>query len=533
MPLNINSVGSSGVGSSTSSNGKMMYENFTDKLTSDVGGIDFSEFNTDKTLVQSDSGSENIQFPKYPSLFFEYKGDIYGYGLYETGDPNLYKASLNWASGSSSGGITYTKTVSAGKSSILTCGTIRDKVFIVGSSEYDSYNKHARLYMYDGASVVDVFGKDMLDLSDTSGNTPSSDYYAYDRATSRQYYICPVAKPDDQLVDEMIIVATYYNGTSSTNSTYVYWYQISVASNVYVKKIVKAGNESSSFPGYHGIFTTSGKYISSTWYSSYGSSSYTYLYTYNYTINENSVTLTITNHEDMDGSLMVQWSNLSYPLNNNYAVAIFNRYTSRKTNEIYLVNAKNDNISYSKISTDVAQLSSSISVWQGTYAFISFRYKDPCILTSYESSPGSSSYYYVVVRGGKISSKYTVSSNNGNYSVSGYFEKGDTIYSDDGLFKYNCNGSDSTFDTDITEFTISNPGIYTIYSRCSKLYPLDIPPLIIKTNEGIIQNLKVTEINQTTIQANTTSNIKINGMKSEYGIHQYTSDTGRFVFEVK
>ena len=539
MPLNINSVGSSGIGGSHGGNGTTIHEKYTDRMVSDIGGITFSNFNTDEKLIQSNMGSENVQYPKYPCLFFEYKNDIYAYGMPDSNMQDLYKVTtLTWAAGTSTGGITYTKIASVGKSSILTASTIRDKVFIVGSSSYDSENKTARLYMFDGTTITDVFGKDMLNLSDVSGNTPSSDSYVYSRATSRRYYICPVAKSDDQLVDEMIIVGTYYDGTSSSNHTYVYWYQISVVPNIQIKKIVKVGSTSSSLPGAQGIFTSSGKYFSSTWYNNgamYDTKYFTYLNTLNYVINENTVTLTSVKQEIMGGDYVVQWSNLSYPLNNNYAVAVFDYRGRRDTNEIYIVNAKNDDISYSKISTNVPQLNSNCigNVWTGTYAFITYRYKTPCILVSYNASPGSSDYYYINVYGGKISSEYTVSSNNGNYSISGYFEKGDTVYSDDGLFKYEYNGSTTSFNLDKYEFVIPNSGVYTIYSRCSTLHPLEVPPLILKTNTGNLMHLQITDIDQTTIQANTTSNITINGTQAKYGINQYTSDNGRFKFELK
>lgn len=537
MPVNINSVGSSGIGSGSNHKAVQEYAVYTDKLTSSLNGVDFDTLSTNNVFTWERSGSANVQYPKYPSVFTDFKNALYGNSMADSGDNGLYDINIQWPLGSTNGNLVYTKKATIGVEAILDRASIGNYMYIIGESRSDAYEKYARLYRYDGTSVTDIFGKDMIYLADIYGNTTSSDYYVEHDASSRYYYISPVVKTNGGATDDMIVVATYYDGSYSTNETKVYWYYIeSLATTPKVKYVIYVGNKSKWCPGSTAIFTDSGNMISSTTYNK-DNYSYRALFTGSYKIVDNngklSVSLTDTNNIEIGRSVSLNWSNLSEPLNNNYLVTPITGY-DRSSQQVYHITVNDGEIVTTNITVSIPQLNVTESdQWGGLCGCVTFKYTDPCVLVSYETSGYSSDYYYVNVSCGKINSSYTVKSNDGNYALTGYFRKGDTVYSDDGIYSYTTGSNTTTYSTDTKSMVIQESGIYTIHTRCSKIYPLDVPPVVIKTSDGILKHLGIVQKSSTEIQANLTSNVSVNNAEPKYGIQTYKSSNSDFLFSLK
>ena len=549
MPLNMNTIGMGNSSGNNSGDGNGL---FTDTYYEELLGYSLSNINLDtlKTLdgyetagilKSQRSGSQNMQNPNYPSIFFELNETLYGVVNNKSCHSVIYKIDITWSSPSQTNGIlssTNVASINSGTGYISTVEVVAGLAYLVVSPINSWKCENARLYRFDGNSVTDLFGKEITDLTDKYGNIVSSSHL-YN--AQHHYQISPIVTSSGGACERIMIIGMYYNGSSSTNPNYVYLYQIKIYPEVEVELITYAGANDTYYKtdySFKNIFTDNGKMFVICKPNSYVS---TYQFKYQITTDENthknSISLTDLSNQINSNKRSSFGSIISNTLNNQYLFICFNEGDSSSASQVcLLVTVKNGDFEIKQISITSYWTSTYIDdVWEGPYFFITFNHQTPYILVSYNCNSYSwSDYYYIYVGGSQIISPFTADENDGIYHLSGYFEKGDTLYSDDGIYEYTFNESTVTLESDVMELVIPESGIYEIRSRSNHINPLYKPPLTIKTTHGTIDHLKLSRIDKTTIEASLTSNLSINGENvTEGGLARYSSDTGRFVISVK
>ena len=555
MPLNMNTIGmgnSSGSSGEFGGSGGFSDTSYTESLISDSRGFDMDSISVSGpqstytgTFKYSRSGGDNILYPNYPSNFFEYNGEIYGVGCKDTNMPYIHKATITWKTNSESNGhveFTQVATVGGGGAmgTINTFEVIGEYVYFIGEDVQAYDNLHARLYRWDGTSVTDIFNKDILDLKDKRGN--GFNYYETDSASTRDYQICPVLPDGASQCKSIILIGKYYDGSNSNNPQNSWWIKINLGETFEIETIVKAATDSSLFPtrrdtGFN-IFTESGKMLVAYYFTSYSFDQYEYKINIDEELSNDSVTLTNLNKSVWSGKRNMFYSSLSAPLNNNYACVMYNESDGYGASQVaYLVNWKNNDFEVKQISIATDWLTNYYldDVWSGPWGFITFKYETPCMIVSFnESTSGSSRAHYINVGGAKVTSDYTIEKNDGKFILTSYFEKGDILYSDDGIYEYILNDETVSLGSDKNEFEISESGTYEIHSHTNSVNPLENPALTVLTVHGTLEHLKYNRVNETTVEATLTTNLTVNDEAVEPGGKAtYTSDTGRFVIKVK
>lgn len=529
MPINLNSVGASGIGGGSEPRGFSEYTKYTGKMNPVLGGFDFNTLSTTSSFSQGSSVARYTDFKN--KLYVDFLNDS---------SHKMYDVNVQFSNGNIRGSFTLTEVATIGNDYILDRESIGEYMYIIADSKSD-VDKHAyaRLYRYDGTSITDVFGTDILDLTDIYGNKSSSNWDVAN-ATSQLYRICPIVKTDGSKTDEMIIAGNYHHGSATINPTYTYWYYIeSLSTKPKVKYVIMAGSPSPTFPSGRSIFTESGN-IASTTTRLQREGSYGYEYTHGvfitgkYVINDDgdnnlSATITIDKSTDLGKRAFPSLINLAEPLNNNYLLVTAIEGGQENSQIIFHICVDGGELVVTPLFVNIYELSSVGTVWSDVKIWVSFKYRTPCFIISYTYDSNNNSS----TRFGKINSPWSVTANAGTYTLTGFFSKGDTIYSDDGIYKYTCKDEEITLDEDVRTFVIPISGLYTIYTRCSDAQPLDCPPVTVKTVHGSLEHLEITAKSNTTIQANLTSNISVNNATPIYGIHTYESDDGKFLFSLK
>lgn len=499
MPLNINSVGSSGIGGSGNGIGTYVSEpDISEELKLSYGSIavDMNSIGYTSPLVSKSSSNIAIEDLAIPQI--QFKNEYYGFQrYYNTYSGNIYKCTLN-----SNGSITRTIVASVNRicdNSWFVCGNYM--WFIDGNN---------KLYRYDGSTCTDI-----MSLPTMYTSSPPTTHYnnvipmndngtkvliihkIYGQIDYGGYSILKVS-PDGYIINSSFgIDPNNKTIPSKLMSSWIDYIKFVTENKMIIAELGQDMNKS----GYPGTIT---------WKE------------YNVTFNETRIngvltypctrTLikTILSKKTMKyNRICLAGCNIIGNSGNVFLTASTFYSSSSMLIECFYQISVSDDGTYSiqiKNNSDSTGSSFGIPIGSdgGLFTAVACRLLDDELMlynASYDTAAGWSTY--------QLSCNFTAN-NSGNSicNFTGTFTKGDTIITATEITHIS-NTLNGDNDVNDTTFKIPEDGTYTVTVKT--LDDLKTPPMIIRTNEGILLH---TQLIQNTSgnkdYANLISNMKVN-----------------------
>ena len=581
MPVNINAVGTSGIGGKSGNGGYSEILNKSESIHSKVNSLDMTELDISTSQLyhgyasySSGTSYENTKFT-YPII--RYNGELYTYYCYSAvhngsssaSYDELYKMTYN-----SSGSVTYTK-IAIPFHRIYEFFVYNGLLYLcVGTS---SYYYMDMIYSFDGSTFTAVSPKFSSSLGMNGGGSFSENVVKVNRvideynnacwlficvmsnSSSSIYVYCNICKIDRSGVFEIVLPANKisygsYFGISNTYSSPIYDLTYKLACQV-------SASPSSSAPmilscakvdnGYEFIISslfitnsnsTSGSmslihYVTKLSILLKSGESYykpTFTQLTNYTVDSiNGVYIQPNTGWTNDDYYKYQYMVLSAEKPDTYILLLHRGYyVNDNCNSIdrslipnmYLVKTSSNNVTFKKLNYEIPEATLTNGTGISTRSMFDIENEIPTLHLMIFTQSGSYDYwnYYIY----EINMSDAVYNSTGStYTITTELLKGDTCLSNAVIKYYEHNGS--IVQVNKSSATVNESGVYTFVANTYDAYRR--PDFIIKSKSGNLMNMDITYTKDNKyIEGYFQNGMSINGFKiTTNGYNKITTNTLR------